>query len=144
MKDVRPIRIRLLDASGLLGCFALASACVAWAPNHEAAIACGLAALVSVGLTLERMSIYRDRHAIASRHLAEAETERDSYSDALASVIEQAGRGDLDGVRAHANQALETGDYHGRLRAAQDALEAAAVEEADLLARSCADEMRAS
>jgi hypothetical protein len=56
--------------------------------------------------------------------LTETERERDSYSDALATVLDQAERGDLDGVVAHANQALEGGDYHGRLRAAQDALEA--------------------
>jgi hypothetical protein len=74
------------------------------------------------------------------------ERERDGFADALAGVLVQAGRGDLEGVVAHARQALDGGDYHGRLRAAQAALEAAerdaedAAEQADLLLCSCMDE----
>lgn len=122
---------------------------VAWAALGLAVVAVTPAGIVSVllqGLIADRdrrIATLRQSLANACGSLMDAERERDSYADALASVVRLAELGDPAGVAAHANQALQGGDYHGRLRGAQDALEVATedAEEANLLVCSCLDEV---
>ncbi|MFF3665388.1 hypothetical protein [Microtetraspora malaysiensis] len=56
--------------------------------------------------------------------LHNAEKQRDSALDAVASIRDLTDSSDLEGVRAHAEQALSDQGYTGRLRAVQAALEA--------------------